>query len=74
MTYRYSTLDSELFIDGVSQGVVNGYTMGTGTTSTFRIGGTTDGSDDYKGFIDDFRIYDMVLSDDEISEIQVGDL
>jgi len=61
-TYNGSTVN--VYVDGVS--VASSSKSGVFTTFTPKIGGTSAGSENYTGFIDEVRIYNRALSASEV--------
>jgi hypothetical protein len=58
-----------MYINGVQQGTTPNSGSITGTPLVFRIGGSLDSGNTFPGAIDDVRIYNRVLSADEIKEL-----
>ncbi len=61
--------DGKIYIDGLIDITSLGTQTGTPSTANMAIGSATGSTDYYKGEVDDFRIYDRVLSDKEIQTI-----
>jgi hypothetical protein len=72
-----------MVVDGHHQFYINGEDAGTGgsgttlpgvtDTATFRIGLTHEGGNEFLGMIDDVRVYNKALTQDEIKQIMRGD-
>eukprot|EP00736_Rhodelphis_marinus_P009282 Rmarinus@m.6551 len=58
--------DMEVFWNGVSFSQLSGKTIPFKTPNIFHIGQSTSGSNQWKGMLDELKIYDYLLSDDEI--------
>jgi len=82
MTYDYTSQTGKLYLDGVYKSMVSsvGITPSSLSNLHLRIGkGMISGTNyvfnsplSYKGDIDDFRMYNRVFSDDDISTLVVG--
>ena len=69
VTYDSSSLIATIYYNGVSQG--NG-SMGIAFAGLAKIRAYSDGLNYYRGYWDDFRVYDRVLTSTEINELVYG--
>ena len=70
ITGIYDGADIKVYVNGVEDGTHNvGSITGTANNENLQIGGRSDSTDMFDGFIDDVRIYNRALSADEIQKI-----
>ena len=67
--YNQTTNSRALYIDGVLDENYTDSTNYGGTSSEFVIGANTDLSDDFNGYVDEFTIWNKVLTQQEVVEI-----
>lgn len=58
-----------IYINGVAQSLNSPFSVTYGATTGFTIGDRTNGSKNFKGYIDDVRLYDRILSASEIKQL-----
>lgn len=70
ITGTYNGADIKVYVNGVEDGTNNvGSITGTANNENLQIGGRSDSTDMFDGFIDEVRIYNRALSADEIQKI-----
>lgn len=68
-----ATCTASLYVDGIFQGSRSDKPLHCGNLSGFNIGSFNDGMSDFAGFVmDDFRIYDQALDEDQIAALSQG--
>ncbi len=68
-TYDPITKTARLYLDGIPDKVIQNADAPVAAGSELRIGLNMDNSEEFKGIIDDLRIYNRVLDDAEIKEL-----